>query len=180
MVPRKKSNFVRIKTEETVTKDTAKREVKRILTNYLTLNNFRKTPERYAILDAVYSIQGHFTLEELGNKLEKENFRVSRATLYNTMRLFIELRLVVRHRFIGQTKYEACYFNESPVHQVCTVCAKVIETDSEPIRKTIQELKLPRFHKDGFTLYIYGVCSKCQMRLTRLRNKQKKQIKDKS
>ena len=82
MVPRKKSNFVRIKTEETVTKDTAKREVKRILTNYLTLNNFRKTPERYAILDAVYSIQGNFTLEELGNKLEKENFRVSRATLY--------------------------------------------------------------------------------------------------
>lgn len=76
-----------------MTKDTAKREVKRILTNYLTLNNFRKTPERYAILDAVYSIQGHFTLEELGNKLEKENFRVSRATLYNTMRTLYRVKI---------------------------------------------------------------------------------------
>ena len=59
--------------------------VRNILTNYLELNNHRKTPERYAILDAVYSINGHFTLEELGEKLNGEkNFPVSRATLYNT------------------------------------------------------------------------------------------------
>ena len=101
-----------------MTKDILIKEVKEILTSYLELNHLRKTPERYAILDAAYNIEGHFTLEELGNILEKENFRVSRATLYNTMKLFIELRLVIRHRFIGQTKYEACYHNENHIHQV--------------------------------------------------------------
>jgi Fur family ferric uptake transcriptional regulator len=79
-----------------------KETVRNILTNYLELNNHRKTPERYAILDAVYGMEGHFTLEELGEKLNGElRFPVSRATLYNTLKLFMEMRLVIRHRFQG-------------------------------------------------------------------------------
>ena len=43
--------------------------VERILDSYLEMNNHRKTPERYAILRAVYSMNGHFTLDELGEHL---------------------------------------------------------------------------------------------------------------
>ena len=43
--------------------------VERILDNYLEMNNHRKTPERYSILRAVYHMNGHFTLEELSEKL---------------------------------------------------------------------------------------------------------------
>lgn len=161
-----------------MTKDILIKEVKEILTSYLELNHLRKTPERYAILDAAYNIEGHFTLEELGNILEKENFRVSRATLYNTMKLFIELRLVVRHRFIGQTKYEACYHNENHIHQVCTLCGSVTEVVSKEIADAIEHTKLRRFRKDGFTLYIYGVCSMCQSRITRKKNNLKQQKQD--
>jgi len=162
-----------------VTKDIVIKEVKGILTSYLELNNLRKTPERYAILDAVYNINGHFTLDELSNILEEENFRVSRATLYNTMKLFIELRLVIRHRFIGQTKYEACYHNENHIHQVCTLCGSVTEVNSVEITNAIGGTKLRRFRKDGFTLYIYGVCSMCQARITRKKNNLKQQKQDK-
>lgn len=84
-----------------------KAKVREILDTYLECNHHRKTPERYAVLDAVYSIDGHFTLEELDAELTKRNFRVSRATLYNTMHLFIELRLVMRHSLVDGTKYEA-------------------------------------------------------------------------
>lgn len=151
-------------------KDSVKASVKQILTNYLELNNHRKTPERYAILDAVYSINGHFTLEELGDKLSEEvHFPVSRATLYNTLRLFMELRLVIRHRFQGSTKYEACYDNNSHSHQICTICGKVTEIKSPEIDATINEMRLKRFRKDGFSLYIYGVCSTCQAKITRMR-----------
>ena len=153
-----------------MTKEIVKTKVMNILTNYLEVNSLRKTPERYAILDAVYSTDEHFTLEEIGEELEKRNFPVSRATLYNAMKLFIELRLVTRHRFIGQTKYEACYNNEDHIHQVCTVCGAVSEIHSKAIADAIQSTKLRRFHKDGFTLYIYGVCSKCQSRITRKTN----------
>jgi Fur family ferric uptake transcriptional regulator len=150
-----------------VTNDAIKKKVRDILDNYLDRNNHRKTPERYAILDAIYSIDGHFTLEELGELLESRNFRVSRATLYNTMKLFIELRLVIRHRFIGQTKYEGCYKNENHIHQVCTICGNVDEIQSPEIVKAIRNTHSLRFHKDGFTLYIYGVCAKCQRRQAR-------------
>ena len=78
-------------------KEGVRKAVERILDNYLEMNNHRKTPERYAILRAVYSMDGHFTLEELGAELnETYKFPVSRATLYNTLNLFMELRLVIR------------------------------------------------------------------------------------
>lgn len=144
------------------------------------MSNHRKTGERFAILDAVYSLTGHFTLDELEKQLEADNFRVSRATLYNAMKLFIELRLVVRHRFIGQTKYEACYDNGDHIHQICTVCGSVTGIYSERILQTIEETKFKRFRKDGFSLYIYGVCSRCQASISRRRNKKTQQKQNKT
>lgn len=142
--------------------------VEHILDSYLEMNSHRKTPERYAILKAVYSIDGHFTLDELGVKLEEEyRFPVSRATLYNTLNLFMELRLVIRHRFHGTTKYEACYADNSHCHQICTVCGRVTEVKSPEIAEAIEKMHLKRFRKDGFTLYIYGICSTCQAAITR-------------
>ena len=157
-------------------KEGAKASVHQILTEYLELNNYRKTPERYAILDAIYSINGHFTLDELNAKLEEEcHFPVSRATLYNTLKLFMESRLVMRHRFQGATKYEACYYNGCHSHQVCTICGKVVEIKSPEVSAAINDLHLKRFRKDGFSLYIYGVCSACQARLTRKKGNETKQ-----
>lgn len=152
-------------------KTSLRQAVERILDNYLEMNGHRKTPERYAILKAVYGISGHFTLEELGAILEqKYRFPVSRATLYNTLKLFMELRLVIRHRFQGTTKYEACYEDDSHCHQICTVCGKVTELKSPEISETIDQMRLKRFHKDGYTLYIYGICSTCQSTITRQKN----------
>jgi len=151
------------------------KNVLRILDNYLEMNNHRKTPERYTILKAIYNSEGHFTLEELGDKLIRDyNFPVSRATLYNTLNLFMHLRLVIRHRFQGSTVYEACFDNTSHCHQICTVCGKVTEVKSDLIYEAIEATHLKRFRKDGYTLYIYGICSTCQAKLTRMRNKEQK------
>ena len=142
--------------------------VERLLDNYLEMNNHRKTPERYTILRAIYSINGHFTLDELKARLAQEmDFPVSRATLYNTLNLFMSLRLVVRHRFQGSTKYEACYDNQSHCHQICTMCGKVTEVKSPEIIAAVENMHLKRFRKDGFTLYVYGVCSSCQTKMTK-------------
>ena len=151
-------------------KESVKTAVEHILDSYLEMNNHRKTPERYAILNAVYSINGHFSLDVLSEKLAVEyKFPVSRATLYNTLNLFMELRLVIRHRFQGTTMYEACYDNNSHCHQMCTVCGKVSEVRSPEISEAIDALHLKRFRKDGYTLYIYGICSTCQSKLTRMK-----------
>ena len=135
--------------------------VERILDNYLEMNNHRKTLERYTILRAVYGIHGHFTLEDLSAKLINEmNFHVSRATLYNTL------------------NYEACYDNNSHCHQICTMCGKVMEVKSPEIIAAVENMPTKRFRKDGFTLYVYGMCSTCQARVTK-RKKHEKTVKTK-
>jgi Fur family ferric uptake transcriptional regulator len=142
--------------------------VERLLDNYLEMNNHRKTPERYSILRAIYSMNGHFTIDDLKARLAKDmDFPVSRATLYNTLNLFLSLRLVIRHRFQGSTKYEACYDNQSHCHQICSVCGKVTEIKSPEIIAAVENLHLKRFRKDGFTLYIYGICSSCQLKMSK-------------
>ena len=50
-------------------KENVKETVTQILDNYLAQNNRRKTPERYAILETVYAMNGYFTLDELGKRL---------------------------------------------------------------------------------------------------------------
>ena len=161
-------------------KESVRLAVEGILDRYLETNKHRKTPERYAILRAVYAMEGHFTLDELGEKLSQDyKFPVSRATLYNTLNLFMELRLVIRHRFHGTTKYEACYAGNGHCHQICTVCGKVTEVSSPEISEAIDQLHLKRFRKDGYTLYIYGICSTCQAAITRQKNNKNKQEKNK-
>ncbi len=155
-------------------------DVLRILDSYLEMNNHRKTPERYTILKAIYNIDGHFTLDDLSDKLVSDyNFPVSRATLYNTINLFLQLRLVIRHRFQGATVYEACYDNTSHCHQICTVCGKVTEIKSDLISQAIDNIHLKRFRKDGFTLYIYGICSTCSAKMTRQKKKGTEKSKQK-
>lgn len=142
--------------------------VERLLDNYLEMNNHSKTHERYSILRAIYSMNGHFTIDDLKARLAKDmDFPVSRATLYNTLNLFLSLRLVIRHRFQGSTKYEACYDNQSHCHQICSVCGKVTEIKSPEIIAAVENLHLKRFRKDGFTLYIYGICSSCQLKMSK-------------
>ena len=145
-----------------------------MLTDYLEQNHKRKTPERYAILDTLYGMKGHFTLEELNDELETQNFHVSKATLYNTMNLLQAARLVVRHNLKDGTKYEASFRNINHCHQICTVCGKITEINSPVIVEAVSKARLKRFQRDSFSVYIYGMCSSCQTKQNRLNAKRAK------
>ncbi|MGP1475920.1 MAG: Fur family transcriptional regulator [Phocaeicola sp.] len=139
--------------------------VRQKLTEYLIQNRYRKTPERYAILDMIYSIDGHFSIETLYHKMAGERkFRVSRATLYNTINLFINADLVIKHRFGIATQYERAYKNETHHHMICTVCGKITEFEDDNLKQAIVNTKLKKFNVTYYSLYIYGVCSKCMWR----------------
>lgn len=133
-----------------------------MLTDYLQKNGQRKTPERYAVLDSIYSIKGHFGVDELYHYMETESkFRVSRATLYNTIVLLTDANLIIKHQFGASSQYERAYKNETHHHMICTECGKVTEFQDDNLKQAIAEAKLKKFSASHYSLYIYGVCSKC-------------------
>lgn len=147
--------------------DPVKSKVRQILTRHFEANHQRKTPERYAILDAVYSMKGHFTMAELDSHLAEHSFRVSRATIYNAMRLFQELRLVTKHHLTSGTVFEATYTSRNHCHQICTVCGKMTEVRVPEVVQAVNRTRLKRFKKDTYSIDFYGICSSCQAQITR-------------
>ena len=85
-------------------------EVKKILDKHLELKGQRKTPERYAIINEIYSFRHHFDADELYSQMINKKYRVSRATIYNTLDLLVSLELVTRHVFKDNlAKYEKSF-----------------------------------------------------------------------
>jgi len=146
-------------------------------TEYLTANKCRKTPERYAILKLIYSDHRHFDMESLYKAMNEQNFRVSRATLYNTMQLLLECGLVLKHQF-GQNLsfYERAYNNELHHHLICTSCHTIREYKSATLKSIIDNRKIRNFTPSHYSLYVFGVCNLCAKRI-KGKNKNTEQLK---
>lgn len=139
-----------------------KEQVRSKFTEYLNLHKHRKTPERFAILDHIYSTKGHFDVETLFRSMNTTSLRVSRATLYNTIELLLDCGLLVKHQFGGNiSQYERVYGNENHDHLICTSCGKVKEYKSGNLFTPLQQKKQLRFKVSYYSMYIYGTCSKC-------------------
>jgi len=161
-------------------KEKTRADAREVLMAFLRDNKLRKTPERFAVLDAVYGFKKPFTLQELDGAMQQSAFTVSRATLYNALRLFIRLRLVACLRNSAGTRYEPILGNNNHCRQVCMQCGKTTELKAVRLESAVEEMPLKRFRREGFMLYIYGLCSSCVAKNTRERKKQQDKAQKKA
>lgn len=139
-------------------------EKKKTFNLFAARKGLRSTRQRDTILDIFLSTRQHVSVEELYLKIKLSHPGIGHATVYRTLKLFVEAGLareILLHD--GQTRYEHVMAGEHHDHLVCTECSAIIEFEDETIEKLQNEIAtrhgfLIRSHK----LEIYGLCGNCR------------------
>jgi len=156
-------------------------KAKKIFLDFLQEKQLRKTPERFAILEEIYENSGHFDVESLYISMKNKNYRVSRATVYNTLDLLVECDLVTKHQFgKNLALYEKSFEYRQHDHAICTLTNEIFEF-CDPRVEQIKQLVEDTFDftVTRHSLNFYGYKNSAMSDEQRQKEQERKARKDK-
>ncbi len=129
---------------------------------FLEIRGEKLTEPRRALLQHIFASHKHFDADELVADLLGSGRRVSRATVYRTLKLLVEARLLRKLDLTNRTVYEHDYGYPSHDHLHCTTCGNVLEFTNEEVRRIREQVALAHgFRASGHRFIIAGQCSTC-------------------
>lgn len=122
----------------------------------------RVTPQRLLILDAVCEGSGHTTLGEVYARVRRVDPAIDRSTLYRTLKLFVDLGLLVSaDTGDGETYYEIAKRHHHH-HLVCRHCRQEQEIEHTLLQTMFDQVfQQYGFKADTDHLVLFGLCSEC-------------------
>jgi len=130
---------------------------------FLQSRRMRMTQQRRQIVDEVFSRHEHFNADELCDLLGRSSAgRVSRPTVYRTLKELEEAGLLRKMNLAGRRVYEHDYGYPQHDHLYCEKCEKLIEFHSEEVARIREAVaREHHFRPSGHRLIITGLCSEC-------------------
>lgn len=139
------------------------KEAERLFTQFLESRGLKLTSQRRTILRQAVEADGHFSAEKLLGLSKKADSTISKATVYRTLSLLKESKVLEEQDFgDGRKLYERAQGRKHHDHLICIKCGRIIEFENEPIEKLQDsEAKKHRFKVVYHSLKLFGFCKFC-------------------
>lgn len=125
------------------------------------------TLPRMKILEILESTgQRHMSAEDMYKALLDSGEEIGLATVYRVLTQFEDAGLVTRHHFEGGHSMFELNEGDHHDHILCVKCGRVDEFVDETIENRQEQIaKEAGYEMTDHSLYIYGICPKCQKAL---------------
>ncbi len=134
-----------------------------IFQEYIRQRGLRWTPEREVILQEIFGTHRHFDVDGLYLQLKQKGAKVSKASIYRAIPLFIDCGLIREVDFSdGHWHYEHIYGHGHHNHLKCLGCGEVLEFE-EPVLTQVERRLAREYGYNIVThqLQVKGYCPAC-------------------
>lgn len=133
------------------------------VTHFLKLRNLNMTRERRQIVEAVCDMKRGFSVDDLYFAMHGKGVKTSKATLYRTVQLMVEARVLKESELSGrQAAYEILEPGEHHGVMVCQHCNRTFEFRGPSLDRFLHEASVNhQFLPLSSSIKLTGVCGEC-------------------
>ena len=128
------------------------------ISSYLQENKIKPSFQRIKVYEYLLEKKNHPTVDMIYQTLVNEIPTLSKTTIYNTLKLFVEQNIVsIVNIEDNETRYDADISTHG--HFKCKKCGKVYDFNYDNSHLNFKNLK--HFKIEKTHLYLNGICANC-------------------
>ncbi|NLO24857.1 MAG: transcriptional repressor [Clostridiales bacterium] len=136
---------------------------KGIIERKLKANNYKLTPQRRAIIDALFEHRGRFIAAgEIHSKTLSRHSGTDFSTVYRNLEILEKMGIIHKTNIRGGAAvYELICDHSHHHHIICKGCGKTEIISACPLEHLMEDVEDKGFTVIDHKFELYGYCSKC-------------------